>query len=536
MRTKLLLLRLLAFELALLVAAVGQDRVFNVRTFGASGLKKDNVQKILQRAIDSCAASGGGMVYVPPGEYSTGTLHLRSHVRLYLEAGATVYSIKDKSAFDKEALLYGEDLVNISLEGRGTIDGQGAYEWRLNDIQDDFIRPNLEQMEALGKPLLRSFPKTDQFGKMILLLRCKDVLISGVSLVRSPSWTIHPYGCERLVIDGVCIQSSLAEGVWADGIDPDGCKDVRISNCTIETGDDAIVFYSMNWYGPALPCENITVTNCRLSSASSAIKFCDGNMNAVRKVTIDNCVITNSNRGLAFMVFDGGVVSDIVISNLTIECRRHDWFWWGDGDPFHFNIKRRSEVHKHVKFENEPPAGTIRNVLIQNVIARGKGSSMMNGHPSSWLDGITFDNVKLFLSSDSTAPYDKSVNALDFRMVRNLKLRNFEVFWESPASKRWRSALSIEDAKGVEIENFSGTPAVLGSDVPAIAFTKVEGALIRNSTVREGTKTLLGLSGPLISNIVLQGNDLRRAARSYTSSPDVPKNAVILLNNLSTGR
>jgi len=121
-------------------------------------------------------------------------------------------------------------------------------------------------------------------------------------------------------------------------------------------------------------------------------------------------------------------------------------------------------------------------------------------------------------------------------MVRNLKLRNFEVFWESPASKRWRSALSIDDAKGVEIENFSGTPAVLGSDVPAIAFTKVEGALIRNSTVREGTKTLLGLSGPLISNIVLQGNDLRRAARSYTSSPDVPKNAVILLNNLSTGR
>jgi polygalacturonase len=82
-----------------------------------------------------------------------------------------------------------------------------------------------------------------------------------------------------MVIDGVYIRSSLKEAVWADGIDPDGCKDLRISNCTIETGDDALVFYSMNWFGPALPGENITVTNCRLSSASSAIKFCDGNMN-----------------------------------------------------------------------------------------------------------------------------------------------------------------------------------------------------------------------------------------------------------------
>lgn len=536
MRIKDLLLRLLAVELVLLVAALGQDRVFNVRSFGASGVKSENAQKIIQRTIDSCANSGGGMVYVPPGAYSTGTLHLRSHVRLYLEAGATIYSIKDKAAFDKEALLYGEDLENISLEGRGTLDGQGAYEWRLNDIQDDFIRPNQEQMEALGKPLLRSFPKKDQFGKMILLLRCKDVLISGVSLVRSPSWTIHPYGCERMVIDGVYIQSSLAEGVWADGIDPDGCKDLRISNCTIETGDDAIVFYSMNWYGPALPCENITVTNCRLSSASSAIKFCDGNMNAVRKVTIDNCVITNSNRGLAFMVFDGGIVSDIVISNLTIECRRHDWFWWGDGDPFHFNIKRRSEVHKHVKFENEPPAGIIRNVLIQNVVARGMGSSMMNGHPSNWLDGITFDNVKLFLSSDIAAPYDKAVNALNFQMVKNLKLRNFEVFWDSPASRRWRSALSVEDAKGVEIDNFSGSPAVSDSDIPAVAFTRVQDGLIRNSVVREGTKTFLGLTGPRISNIVLQGNDFRRAGRPFVSSPDVAKDAVVLLNNLSTGR
>lgn len=513
-----------------------QERVFSVRDFGAKGTKAENAQRFIQRAIDSCAVSGGGKVYVPPGEYSSGTLHLRSHVRLFLEAGATLYSIKDKNAFDKDALLYGEDLENITLEGRGTIDGQGAYEWRLNDIQDDFIRPNQEMMEALGKPLMRSFPKKDQFGKLILLLRCKDVRISGVSLIRSPSWTIHPYGCERMVIDGVYIRSSLPEGVWADGIDPDGCKDLRISNCTIETGDDAIVFYSMNWFGPALPCENITVTNCRLSSASSAIKFCDGNMNCVRNVTIDNCVITNSNRGIAFMVFDGGTVSDVVISNLTIECRRHNWFWWGDGDPFHFNIKRRSEVHKNVKFENEPPAGAIRNVLLQNIVAHGKGSSVINGHPTSWLDGVTFDNVKLYISSDTTVVYDKAVHALKFQMARNLRLRNVEVSWEKPESNQWRSALYVEDVKGLQIDNFSGRQAKLGSDVPAVELNRADGAVIRNCQTMEGTSTFLSVLGKESTSLLLTGNDFRNAKTPWMLGKEVANSAVQSVNNISTVR
>ena len=530
-------LRLLCVvSLFVAASAQGQESVFNVGRFGATGRKSENAQQAIQRAIDSCSHSGGGVVYLPPGEYSSGTLHLRSHVRFYIEAGATLYSIKIKEAFDKDALLYGEDLENITIEGRGTIDGQGAYEWRLNDIQDDFIRPNQEMMEAIGKPLMRSFPKTDQFGKLILLLRCKDVRITGISLVRSPSWTIHPYGCERMVIDGVYIRSSLAEGVWADGIDPDGCKDLRIANCTIETGDDAIVFYSMNWFGPALPCENITVTNCRLSSASSAIKFCDGNMNCVRNVTIDNCTITNSNRGIAFMVFDGGYVNDVVLSNLTIECRRHDWFWWGDGDPFHFNIKRRSEVHKNVKFENEPPAGSIRNVLIQNVVAHGKGSSIINGHPKSWLDGVTFDNVKLYLSSDSAAPYDRSVHALKFQMVKNLKLRDVEVFWAHPGSKQWRSALYVEDVKGLEVDNFGGRPPVTGSLLPAVELNRVENAVIRNSTVQEGTSTYLSVLGKESANILLTNNDLRKALTPYLIGKEVSKSCVIDLNNLSGGK
>jgi len=503
--------------------------VFNVRDYGATGNREGSSQAAIQKAIDACAAAGGGMVYVPPGSYSTGTLHLRSHVRVFVEAGAVIYSIKDKAAFDKDALFYGEDLTNVSLEGRGTIDGQGAYERReKGDFHDDFIYPNQLEMEKFGKPLIRSFPRTDQFGKLLLLLRSKDVRITGLSFIDSPSWTMHLYGCERVVIDSVNIRSSLRDGVWADGIDPDGCKDLRISNCTIETGDDAIVFYSMNWFGPALPCENITVTNCRLSSASAAIKFCDGNMNAVRNVTIDNCVITNSNRGIAIMDFDGGAVENVVLSNLIIDCVRNDWFWWGDGEPFHFNVRKRSEVHKSAKREDDHPAGSVRNIIIRDVIAHGKGSSICSGHPENWLEGVTMDNVKLFIAHDPAAAYDKAVHALEFRYARNLNLRNIEVFWEGLAFSQWKSALSLRDIDGLILEGFSGRQAHIGpgASVPAISFENVRDAFIRDCRAQEGTDTFLGFRGKDTEDIALEGNDFRHAAVAYTVDKDARPYAI----------
>ncbi len=252
---------------ALTGSALAQP-VFNIKDYGASGRKSDNARAALQQAIDACGKAGGGTVYVPPGEYTSGQLHLRSGVRLYVEAGATIFATLEGREFDSEktaALIYGEDLHNIAIEGRGTLDGQATYEFRPNNFTDYYIMPNQRLMEATGKPLMRSFPtgmgKENMVPRLVLLLRCEDVRITGLRFLRSRSWTINPYACKRLVIDGVYIYSSQKEAVWADGIDPDGCQDVRISNSTVETGDDALVFYSADIWGPALPTENITVTN-----------------------------------------------------------------------------------------------------------------------------------------------------------------------------------------------------------------------------------------------------------------------------------
>jgi hypothetical protein len=509
--------------------------VYDVRNYGATGKKADNAQKAIQKAIDACARAGGGTVYLRAGQYTSGTIHLRSHVRLYLESGATLYASQDEKAFDKAGLLYGENLEQISIEGRGIVDGQGEYEWKMNDLDDAYIRDNQLLAQSLGKSMMRSFPKGYPTRKMyphlILLLRCKDVRIAGLSFLRSPSWTINPYACERLTIDGIYIHTSLRDGVWADGIDPDGCKDVRIANSTIETGDDAIVFYSSNIWGPPLPCENITITNCRLSSASSALKFCDGNMNSVRNVTVDNCIITGSNRGIAFMVYDGGYIDNVVLSNLIVNCDRFDWFWWGNGDPIYFTVQRRSESLGRPLKADEPPAGSIRNVIIRNVIAHGKGSCLITGHRDSWLDHVSLENIKLFLSTDPAAGYDRTVNAMQFRWAKHLTVKDVEVVWDKPELAKWQSPLYFEDVNGLTVDNFVGRPAKIQTDTPVIVLSRVSGADVRNSKAQPGTRVYLRVQGATSQGIYLIGNELHEARIPWQVESGVKDGTVKMAGN-----
>jgi polygalacturonase len=486
--------------------------VFNVKDYGATGQKQDNARTAIQNTIEAAAKAGGGTVYVPAGDYTTGTLHLRNHIRLFLDAGATLWATKDAKEYDAPSLIYAKDVDNITVDGRGTIDGQAEYVWRLTDHDDAYIRDNQLLAKAMGVPLMRSFPAGDAehgfFPRMIHLVRCKDVRIAGISILHSPSWNINPYACERMVIDGIYIYSSPKEAVWADGIDPDGCKDLRIMNSTIVTGDDALVFYSSNGWGPALPCENITVTNCRFTSASSALKFCDGIQNCVRNVTIDNCVITAANRGIAFMNFSGGYVENVIISNIVINTQRFDWFWWGNGDPIYFSIRRNPEEEDNRP--GTPPAGAIRNVILRNIIAHGQGSCEIRGHRESPLLNVSLENVHFYLSTDPKAAYDRSVNAFDFQYARNLKLKDVEVFWEKPESAKWQSALHIQDVDGLRIDGFSGGPAK--PDAPAIILNHVDDASITNSKAEAGTGVFLKVEGSDCKGIYLVGNELHDAA------------------------
>jgi hypothetical protein len=529
---------------ALLIALVcllspilrGQESepVFNVKSYGATGKKAGDARTAIQKAIDACAKAGGGTVYLPPGDYTSGTLHLRSHVRFYIASGATLFAADEDRDYDTDGLLLGEDLENITIEGRGVINGQAKYDWRMNVFDDGYIRDNQRAAEAAGAPLMRSFPRGMGVRKiyphMIKLLRCKDVRIAGLSIVDSPSWTIYPYACERLRIDGIYVHTDQKLGVWADGIDPDGCKDVIIANSVVETGDDAIVFYSSSASGgPPKACENITITNCRLSSSSSAIKFCDGNSVAVRNVTIDNVVITHSNRGIAFMVYDGGVVENVVISNVVINTNRFDWFWWGNGDPIYFTVQRRSESLGLPLKPDEPAAGAIRHVILRNIIAHGQGSCLILGHPDSWLDDINLENIKLYQATDPAAPYDRSVHAMYFHYAKNIKVKDVQVRWEKPESATWQSPLYFDEVTGLKVEGFTGAPAK--AEFPAMVLDRVEGATIVNSQAQPATDVFLRVAGAKSRGINLFGNDLHAAGAAFKVDEGVASDVVKAANN-----
>ncbi|MCK7480524.1 MAG: hypothetical protein M0C28_27305 [Candidatus Moduliflexus flocculans] len=282
--------------------------VFDVRDFGATGIKEDLAQEAIQKAVDACAAGGGGTVLFPPGDYTSGTIHLRSRVRLYLEGGAT-----DPLPPRQIPLRQGRPPLRRGPRRRHH---RGARHLRRRRR----LRP-----AAQGRPRRRLHPaEPGRDGEARPAARCGPspsptgpARWSSSSAARtsgspaSPS-SIRPPGRST---------PSNANG-WSSTASPSAPASRTASGptasiptaagtsgsptATIETGDDALVFYSMDWFGPARPCENITVTNCRLSSASSAIKFCDGNIAGIRNVTVDNCVITASNRGIAFMTFDGG--------------------------------------------------------------------------------------------------------------------------------------------------------------------------------------------------------------------------------------
>jgi hypothetical protein len=526
---------LLAFALSagFPVEAVGR-KVFNIKNYGATGRKTDDARPAIQKAIDACAAAGGGVVLLPPGEYTSGTLDLRSHIRVHLEAGATLFATQDTNGYDyrgissRAALFYGENLEKITIEGQGIVDGQAEYEWRPDDFERNYDHKT--KMESLGKSLMRSvpkgFPKREVFPHLLWLGRCKDVKVTGLNFLHAPNWTISLYACDRVVFDQLYIYTSLKEAVWADGIDLDSCRDVLVANCVIETGDDCVALVSQNWWGPPRICENISITNCRLSSASAGVKFSEGNRAGVRNVQVSNTLFNNVNRGFVFCTAMGGSISNVTLSNLTINCNRFDWFWAGDGQPFRFRPCRLSELTGEPPEPGEAPPPAIRNITIRNVNARAKGSSLFYGHPENFLDGVNLENVKLFMATDTSAPYEFAEHALDFRHAKNVRLKDVEVFLETPASESWKSALFFEDVQRLDLDGFTGAGTRRSEETPVLALKQVSGANLRNCRALEGTDVFLRVLGPASRDIRLEDNHLGEAKVPVKVDDDVPASAV----------
>jgi polygalacturonase len=295
------------------------NNIFNIRDFGATGNRDNNATLHVRSAIDACTAAGGGKVYVPPGDYTVGTLQLKNNVNLNLEAGATLFLSQDAADFiqGSRTMIFAQDAKNIAVTGRGILDGLAKYEFVEMRGIDPEIANEIEIAQKAGVDMRRYY-RTGMQTYMFILNNCTGILLSDISIINSPLWNIRLNDCNRIFIRGVYIYSDLEKGVNADGIDICCTSNVTISDSVIVTGDDAIVLKTPARKGQEKinPVENIVVTNCILTSSSTPLMIGTETFADIRHVIFSNCTIRNSNR---FGINVQECNCNDIFRNLTVE-------------------------------------------------------------------------------------------------------------------------------------------------------------------------------------------------------------------------
>ncbi len=327
----------------------------------------------LQRLIDECAQKGGGVVSIPAGKYLTGTLRLRNNVTLHLEKGAKLIGSKNATDYPEQgrrkALVFAEKVNNIAITGEGEIDGSGAAFNKGNDAPN---RPTL-----------------------ILLQDCKNVKVDSVRLSNSAFWTFRFVRC-----DGVDINRVYVEGHanWNnDGFDIES-RNVTISDCVLDTDDDAICFKSED---PDFVVENVTVKNCDLSSNCNFIKFGTASAGGFRNIRVYDCNLHKCSKsllrfwekivpgvtdpitgiaGMALEVVDGGFMEDVIISNIDMKDVQ---------TPIFIRLGRRKASENSY----------LKNVTIKNITGTTAShiASSITGVPGLRVENVCIQDVNLQL-------------------------------------------------------------------------------------------------------------------------------------------
>ena len=322
------------------------DKEFNVTDFGAKGDSVTDCTVAFKKAIEACNQAGGGKVIVPKGNYSTGAIYLRSNVNLHLEDNSRIlfYTNPEKymplvytrfegvECMNFSALIYAHSEQNIAVTGSGTLDGQASdsnwWSWkgskenknpnqkedvnRLNKMGDDNT-PVAERVFGLGHYLRPNF---------VQFYKCQNILIDGITILRSPMWELHPVLSENITIQNVNIYS---HGPNNDGCDPESCKNVLIKNCVFDTGDDCIAIKSgRNNDGRRVnvPSENLVIQGCRMKDGHGGVVIGSEISGSCRNVFAEDCIMDSPNLDRALRIktnsLRGGVVENIYMRNVKV--------------------------------------------------------------------------------------------------------------------------------------------------------------------------------------------------------------------------
>ncbi len=520
---KLTFVLLIAFSIIGTSLAATTD--YNVLDFGVVADSSIVSTEKIQSAIDKCYHAGGGRVYFPPGKYKSGNIVLKDNVCLFLEAGATLYASRDTNDYKMSqnnsgdiipVLIYARNAKNISIMGKGTIDGCAAHKVVNVTWNDDFMGQAYQNARKIGIEMT-SYQHIKPIVCMLYLEECSFVTLRDIRLVNSQFWTTHIRWSDHVFIDNIYIASNMKRGVNADGIDIDGCQNVTIMNSIVETGDDALVLKTTSTLGVSRPCENITVTNCIFQSSSTAIKLGTESHADFRYITINNCVVRDSNRGLSIVIRDGATAENIQFSNIVLELKRRDYFWWGNADPIWLVVRQRTPNSK---------IGTIRNISFDNIIAHGEGTSKLEGfdaaHP---LQNIKLNNVQLFMHPENYLE-KRADDAFYAVNVNQLTLQDVSINWDAKNTEPlWRNAFTFSNIENLNLDKLTGAQAPNNAGV-FIELNSVKNAIIENCIPKPATTTFVKVNDANSSAITLDGNHILGKTKKIEFAKGVKKNVL----------
>jgi polygalacturonase len=320
---------------------------FVITKFGAVGDGKSDCTAAIGKAIESCHKARGRVV-VPEGEFLTGPIHLQSNVELHLNRGATLKFATDPKAYlpvvftrfegmechNYSPLIYAFEQENVAVTGDGTLDGQASdenwWQWKGGRGVKEGSPNQKPARDRLGKMVDQNAPVRErQFGEGSFLRpsfvefnRCRNVLIQGVRIRRSPMWELHPLLCTNVIVRALNIDS---HGPNNDGCDPESCRDVLIEDCVFDTGDDCIAIKSgRNNDGRriGLPSENIVIRRCTMKDGHGGVVIGSEISGGCRNVFAEDCTMDSPNLErvlrLKSNAVRGGVIENIFMRNITV--------------------------------------------------------------------------------------------------------------------------------------------------------------------------------------------------------------------------
>ena len=457
------------------VSASAQEKIHQASSFG---IKSDGVTlntRSIQAAIDFISSHGGGVLEISVGRYLTGSIFMKSNVELRLLEGAVLVGSTNPYDYDMVEGYYGLLLAkgqkNISVKGKGVIDGRGfdcALNF-LNQVHLGFLEDTTKNDRVTKRP------------KLIYFRECENVAIEGVNLRNAAEWTLVTDQCENLTISGILMDS---KNYWNnDGLDIVDCRHVIIKDSFIDASDDAICFKS---HSAEHLCEDIEVRNCVARSSASGFKFGTVSRGGFKNIRIINNKVFDTHRSaITIQSVDGGEIENILVDGLEAVNTSNAIYLrtgirWNNGKMGYLRNITLSNIKVEVPL-GKADAGYSYEGPIED-LPRNISPSGIVGIPELPIENVTLKNVEIIYPGGGNKLYAfRGTSDEELDSIPEMKdvYPEFSQFKELPS---W--GLFIRHAKGITLDNVR---LVAGAKDyrPAIVADDVQGLEIKNLKTEE---------------------------------------------------